>query len=324
MTRTALAAAAVLLAAWPTVVLGQMGGVGGRGGMGDAGFGRRGEGSAPKLPGPELEGPPDSATIGPVLNLNPEQARWYLAARDSFMVASKAQRDSARTLQDVMYQKLDAGDRAAALFYAERLQRLGQSLKERQEQFEKGLSTFLTGDRMKAYRQWRKEQDRAAEARAKEDAVRWRVMPFRMDRPTAEPKSFVNEPRLPPPDAGSQAVRVGRTVYVSSQLAVDDGGNIVGAGSLRAQAVQAFANLTRVLGAARALPQDVVRLTIYVVNYRPDDLDIIRSAGAAYFPERNQPVVTVLGVQSLSHEGLLIGIEATAVEGSGFGQPREP
>ncbi len=316
MKRMALAAMAVLLAAWPTIVRGQMGGAGGRGGLGDAVFGRRAEGSAPKLPGPELEGPPDSATIQPVLDLNPEQALAYAAARDSFMVATKAQRDSAYTLQDVMYQKLDAGDRAAALFYAERLQRLGQSLRERQEQFEKGLATFLTGDQMKAYRQWRKEQDRAAETRAKEDAVRWSMMPFGMERPAAEPKSFVNEPRLPRPDAGSQAVRVGRTVYVTSQFGVDDGGTLVGAGNLEAQAVQAFANLTRVLGAARALPQDVVRLTVYVVNYRPEDLATIRRAGAAYLPDRNPPVVTVVGVQSLSREGCLIAVEATAVEAS--------
>lgn len=298
-----------------------MGGVGGRG-MGDVGLGRRAEGSAPKLPGPELEGPPDSAAIRPVLDLTPEQAAAYTAARDSFMAATRTERDSAYALQDLMYQKLDGGDRAAALFYAERLRRVGQWLKEQQDRFEKGLSAWFTGDQMKAYREWRKDQDRAAEAAAKDEAVRWRIMPFGMDRPTAEPKSFVNEPRLPRPDAGSQAVRVGRTVYVTTQFAVDEAGNIVGAGSLRAQAEQVFANLTRVLGAARVLPQDVVRLTIYVVDYRPEDLEVIKSAGAAYFPERDAPVVTVLGVQSLAREGLLIGVEATAVEGSGVSQER--
>ncbi len=316
--------AMVMLGVWPGALLGQMGGMGGRGGMGEPGFGRRAEGSAPKLPGPELEGPPDSATIRPVLDLTDEQAQRYAASYDSFMAATKSQRDSARALQDVMYQKLDGGDRAAALFYAERLQRLGQSLKERQNEFEDGLSAFLSGDQMKAYRRWRKAQDQAAEAKAKEDAVRWRMLPFGMDRPAAEPKTFVNEPGLPHPDAGSQAVRVGRTVYVSSQVAVDDSGNVVGAGDLKAQAVRAFANLTRVLGAARALPEDVVRLTIYVVGYRPDDLATIRQGGAAYFPERKPPVVTVLGVESLSRDGLLIAVEATVVEGSGASQDRRP
>lgn len=324
MRRMPFAATALLLAAWPTMLLGQMGGVRGRGGMGEPGVGRRAEGAAPKLPGPELEGPPDSATLRPVLNLSEEQAGRYAAAYDSFMVATKAERDSARALQDVMYQKLDAGDRAAALFYAERLQRVGQSLKQRQEQFEDGLSAFLSSDQVKAYRRWRKAQDQAAEAKAREGAMRWRMMPFGIDRPAAEPKTFVNEPGLPHPDAGSQAVRVGRTVYVSSQVAVDDDGNIVGGGDLPAQAVRAFANLTRVLGAARALPEDVVLLTIYVVGYRPEDLEAIRQAGAAYFSGHKPPVVTVLGVESLSRDGWLIAVEATAVQGSGVSQTREP
>lgn len=321
-----VAATIASLAVWPVAAWGQMGGFGGRGGMmGDPGMGRRAEGSAPRLPGPELEGPPDSATIQPVLHLNPEQAGKYAAAYDSFMVATRPQRDSAHAIQDDMYQKLDAGDRAAALFYAEKLQRVGDWLKGRQERFEDRLSDFLTSDQVKAYRQWRKDQDRAAEAKARDDAMRWRVMPFGgTDRPAAEAKTFLDDTGLPPTDAGSQAVRVGRTVYVSGQVALDDGGNIVGGNDLRAQATQAFANLTRVLGAANALPEDVVRLAVYVVGYRPADLDLIRQAGAAYFPAHHQPVVTVLGVESLSREGLLVAIEATAVQGSSTPAARRP
>jgi enamine deaminase RidA (YjgF/YER057c/UK114 family) len=292
--------------------------------MGEQGFGRRAEGSAPKLPGPELEGPPDSATIQPVLHPDPEQARRYTAAYDSFMAATKPQRDSAYAIQDDMYQKLDGGDRAAALFYAERLRRIGDWLKDQQQRFEDQLSKIFTGDQMKAYRQWRKDQDRAAEDKAKDDAMRWRMMPFGggVDRPAAEAKTFVDDTGLPHADAGSQAVRVGRTVYTASQVAVDDAGNTVGGNDLSAQATRAFANLTRVLGAANALPEDVVRLTIYVVGYRPADLDLIRQAGAAYFPAHHQPVVTVLGIESLSREGLLIAVEATAVQGSGSAPSR--
>jgi len=260
-----------------------------------------------------------------VLNLNPEQARKYAAAYDSFMVATRPQRDSAHAIRDDMYQKLDGGDRAAALFYAEKLQRIGDWLRDRQERFEGRLSDFLTGDQVKAYRQWRKDQDRAAAAAAREDALRWRGGPFGgMDRPAAEAKTFVDDTGLPHADAGSQAVRVGRTVYVSGQVALDDGGNLVGGNDLRAQAAQAFANLARVLGAASALPEDVVRLAIYVVGYRPADLDIIRQAGAAYFPAHHQPVVTVLGVESLSREGLLVAVEATAVQGSTAAAARRP
>jgi enamine deaminase RidA (YjgF/YER057c/UK114 family) len=223
----------------------------------------------------------------------------------------------------MMYQKLDNGDRGAALFYAEPLQDLGKDLKKQQDKFEDQLRDFLSGDQIKTYREWRKAQDKAAEQKAREEAARWRTSGFGGgfaggggSREALEPKTFLDSHGLPQPDAGSQAVRIGRTVYVSSQVAVDDSGNIVGGNDLHAQAVQAFANLMRVLGAARALPEDVVHLTIYVVDYRPDDLQTIREAGAPYFAARNPPVITVLGVQSLSRQGALIAVEATAEQGA--------
>ena len=78
---------------------------------------------------------------------------------------------------------------------------------------------------------------------------------------------------------------------------------------------RAFANLATVLRAAGALPQDVVALTIYVVNYRSADLATIRDAGAAYFGP-NPPIATLLGVQALARERALLAVGATAVTGS--------
>jgi enamine deaminase RidA (YjgF/YER057c/UK114 family) len=294
--------------------------------MGDGMFGRRAESAAPKLPGPELDGPPDSSTIQPVLSLTPEQALRYAQARDSFMLATKVQRDSAHATQKVMNERLNAGDRVAALFYAERLQQLGKALRNAQNKFEDRLSPVLSDAQVKAYRAWRKEQDLAAEAKQREQAGRWREMPFGFDRPfgpTVDEKVVVDDRTLPRPGVGSQAIRVGRTIYISGQVAVDSAGAIVG-DDLRTQATRAFANLTSVLAAAGALPSDVVRLTVYVVGWRPEDLAIIHEAGAAYFPGRNPPVTTILGVQTLAREGLLIAVEATAADaGNGFSRPRD-
>ncbi|OLC75092.1 MAG: hypothetical protein AUH78_09820 [Gemmatimonadetes bacterium 13_1_40CM_4_69_8] len=114
---------------------------------------------------------------------------------------------------------------------------------------------------------------------------------------------------VPAPALGSQAVRVGRALYVTGQLGVDSTGALVGS-DLRAQAERAFANLSAVLQAAGATLRDVSALTIYVVNYRPPDLETIRTAGAAYFGA-NAPVATVVGVQSLGRDGALISIGAT-------------
>ena len=93
---------------------------------------------------------------------------------------------------------------------------------------------------------------------------------------------------------------------------------MVGWGSLRSQAERAFANLTAVLAAARSGPDDVVHLTIYVVDYQPTtDLTTIRTAGAAYFQGVRQPITSVLGVERLSKEGALIAVEATAIADAG-------
>src|SRR5580765_7718322 len=78
------------LAVLPVVASAQMGGYGGPPAM------SRGPGAeVPKLPGVELEGPLDSASAPVVLQLNPDQARRYAQAYDSFMVATQPQRDSA-------------------------------------------------------------------------------------------------------------------------------------------------------------------------------------------------------------------------------------
>jgi enamine deaminase RidA (YjgF/YER057c/UK114 family) len=105
---------------------------------------------------------------------------------------------------------------------------------------------------------------------------------------------------------------LGREVYVSGMLGIDSTGKVV-EGDLAAQARQAFTNLSSALATVRSGPADVLRLTIYVVNFDPKDVEIIRTAGLAYFSGRNPPVVTVVGVQSLSRPGALVSVEATAL-----------
>jgi enamine deaminase RidA (YjgF/YER057c/UK114 family) len=111
----------------------------------------------------------------------------------------------------------------------------------------------------------------------------------------------------------TNAVRTGNNVDVSGQVALNDQGEVVGAGDLAAQARQAFTNLSHVLSIAGAIPEEVLRVNVYVVNLKPGDWDIIRKEGAAFFPERNPPAGILVGVQSLPREGLLIAVDAHAV-----------
>ncbi len=130
----------------------------------------------------------------------------------------------------------------------------------------------------------------------------------------AEPSSrrFVDPGTLARLDGFTHAVRVGFVTYVSGEVPLDSTGRLVGPGDLAAQAKQAFANLDLVLRVAGNVPTDVVKLTVYVVNYHPQDFAVIRQAAPAFFPERNPPTGVVLGVQGLPQDGMLIAVDAIA------------
>jgi enamine deaminase RidA (YjgF/YER057c/UK114 family) len=130
----------------------------------------------------------------------------------------------------------------------------------------------------------------------------------------AEPSTrrFVNPGTMAQLDGFTHAVRIGFVTYVSGEVALDSAGHLVGAGDLAAQAKQAFANLNLVLRIAGNVPSDVVKLTVYVVSYHPQDLAVIRQAAPEFFPEKNPPTGLVLGVQALPQEGMLIAVDAIA------------
>src|SRR5712691_7284581 len=134
---------------------------------------------APRLPGVELTGPLDTALARVTLSLTADQSARYGQAYDSFMVATRPQRDSAQAAIGRMNERLDGGDRAAAMFYAEQLQDLGKYLRDRQDRFEDNLHRFLSGDQVKAYNKWREGEDQATERKRRADQLRWDEAGFR-------------------------------------------------------------------------------------------------------------------------------------------------
>lgn len=131
-------------------------------------------------------------------------------------------------------------------------------------------------------------------------------------------KEFINPPDLPNwEQAFSQIIVVsngtGKTVYVSGQVSVDREKNLIGEGNLGAQSMQAFQNLVLALRTGGATAADVVKLNIYVKDYKPVDAALISEALRKYFPQSNLPTSTWLGVQSLAEEGFLIEVDAIAV-----------
>ncbi|MBV9889320.1 MAG: RidA family protein [Rhizobacter sp.] len=104
-----------------------------------------------------------------------------------------------------------------------------------------------------------------------------------------------------------------RTVYTAGQVSIDGHGAVVGAGDLAAQTAQAMRNVGLALAAAGASFADVVKITTYVVNYRPEDRAVIGAARAPFFPEAARPASTLLGVSALALPEWLVEIEAVAV-----------
>ncbi|HKV71303.1 MAG TPA: RidA family protein [Gemmatimonadales bacterium] len=290
------------------------------GGRRDGGMGGYGRGPdmepAPPLPGAVMEGPPDSATARTALALSDSQAAKYAQAYTAFMASTRQSRDSAQAATNKMNDRLATGDRAAATFYAQRLQDIGKSLRARQDKFDDGLRVFLTKDQQKAYRKWEDDAERVAQERNKEAGLRWQSAGGFGGGQAEERQSVVESGAAPAPALGAQAVRVGRTIYIAAQLGQDSTGALVG-GDLATQARQAFRNVTALLKRATASPGDVVRLTIYVVNPDSATQALLKSWGGDFFAGRSQPATAVVGVQSLAKAGALVAIEATAVTGSG-------
>lgn len=140
--------------------------------------------------------------------------------------------------------------------------------------------------------------------------------------PEPSNRRFVNPGTLAGLDGFTHAVRVGFVTYVSGEVPLDSSGKLVGAGDLGVQAKQAFENLSLVLRIAGNQPSDIVKLTVYVVNYHPQDLAVIRQAAPQFFPDKNPPAGIVLGVQALPQDGMLIAVDAIAQAPALF-RPRE-
>jgi len=122
---------------------------------------------------------------------------------------------------------------------------------------------------------------------------------------------FINPKPVGYSDAA--VVEGGRTIYISGQVPVDGQGNVVGKGDLKAQTVQVFENLKRVLEAGGADFSAVVKINIYIVNARPEDVAVVRAVRRNYLSQTNPPASTLVGVTSLVDPNFLIEIEAIAV-----------
>jgi enamine deaminase RidA (YjgF/YER057c/UK114 family) len=104
-----------------------------------------------------------------------------------------------------------------------------------------------------------------------------------------------------------------RTIYTAGQVAIDEKGALVGSGDLEAQTKQVMANLGKALAAGGASFADVVKITTYVVDYKPEMRAGIGKVRGEFFAGRTPPASTLVGVSALAMPEWLIEIEAIAV-----------
>lgn len=108
----------------------------------------------------------------------------------------------------------------------------------------------------------------------------------------------------------SRAVRVGDVVHVAGTTAIDERGEIVGAGDLYAQASFALAKIERALREAGATLADVVRTRMYVTDIARWD-EVGRAHGERFHDIR--PAATMVEVRGLIDPRMLVEIEVDAI-----------
>ena len=112
----------------------------------------------------------------------------------------------------------------------------------------------------------------------------------------------------------AMGTRLGDTVYVAGQVAIDGDGQVVGVGDMTAQSRQVFANVEAVLRQAGASMADVVKITAWVTDMsRYGEYAAVR---AEIFPNADMASATVSS-PILVKSDYLVEVETIAVVGCG-------
>jgi enamine deaminase RidA (YjgF/YER057c/UK114 family) len=123
---------------------------------------------------------------------------------------------------------------------------------------------------------------------------------------------WLNPPGVLAPQAHySHVARAGNTLYIAGQLAFGADGAVVGVGDARAQARQAWANISAILAHFGATPRHILKTTTFITHhaYRP----LVGEARDEVFSAAPYPPNTLVVVQSLAEPQFLVEIEAVAL-----------
>jgi len=108
----------------------------------------------------------------------------------------------------------------------------------------------------------------------------------------------------------NQAVRVGDTIYVAGQMAIDPATNALVEGDAAAQARQVFENIKAIVEAAGSSLDRVVKTTIFLADV--DDFAAINAVYAEYFTG-TLPARSTVAVAALPGGGAKLQVDAIAI-----------
>jgi reactive intermediate/imine deaminase len=116
--------------------------------------------------------------------------------------------------------------------------------------------------------------------------------------------------------AFSQAVRVDKKdlsslLFISGQASIDEKGDVIGKGDIKAQTRQTLENMKKVLTQLGAGMDDVVKVTLFVTDM--SHFKEIHEVRREYFKKGNYPASTIVEVNRLANDDLMIEVEAIAV-----------
>ena len=121
----------------------------------------------------------------------------------------------------------------------------------------------------------------------------------------------INPPGVHTPQANySHVTRVGDTLYISGQLALDPDGTLVGEGDAEAQAEQCYRNVKTIVEHCGGTMDDIVKITQYITDlaYRP----LVAGPRDRYLGSPG-PASTLVVIKGLAIPACLVEIEAIAV-----------
>ena len=107
------------------------------------------------------------------------------------------------------------------------------------------------------------------------------------------------------------AVSAGRLVFISGIVALDDRGQVVGSGNMKAQARHVFRKIEELLREAGGTLDDVVKISTFVTDMAQYG-DFARVRGEV-FAGGTYPASATVEVSGLVVDGLLVEVEAIAV-----------